>query len=144
MTKTLWILLFFIGNLSICWAEPHMSTSAQDWAIHTWGGGELLKKVFQTLSMIIYGNESNGLSQTFTGILRIGMTIGGFCCICVAFFREKFEPLIKNFFLPGIFIMCCLLVPRTTIHIQDHLIQKSSSSDSSSMTTVEDVPSTLR
>jgi len=136
---------FYILSLLVfcafpCWAGDSHPSHSQDMAIHTWGGGELLQRVFQSISMVIYGNSTSGIDQTFNGILRIGMTIGGFCCICLAFLREKFEPLIKNFFLPCIFIMCCLLVPRTTIYIQDHLAQKASSVKAIPFIKVEKVP----
>src|ERR1700722_8697494 len=133
------LFVLLILSISTCWAGD-FSAQDQNLAIHTWGGGELLEKVFRSISMLIYGNSKHGMDQTFNSILRIGMTIGGFCCICLAFLREKFEPLIKNFFLPGIFIMSCLLVPRTSIFIQDHLAQKASSTKSTPFIIVEDVP----
>lgn len=134
------ILFLFIFGMSTCWASESSSLHDKDLAIHTYGGGELLQRVFQSISMLIYGNSKNGLDQTFNGILRIALAIGGFCCICLAFFREKFEPLIKNFFLPAIAIMSCLLVPRTTVYIQDHLAQKAMSANSPSLFKVEHVP----
>ncbi len=109
-------------------------------AIHTYGGGDLFEKIFRSVSMLIYGNTESGIGKTFNGIVRIALTIGGFCAICLAFFRESFEPLIRNFFLPGLGIISFLLVPRTTVYIQDHLVQYSISTDSSSLKKVEDVP----
>jgi len=137
--KLISILFLMVFGITNCWAGdsvPH----GPEMAIHTWGGGELLQKVFQSISMLIYGNTKSGIDQTFNGILRIGMTVGGFCCICLAFLREKFEPLIKSFFLPGIAIMSCLLVPRTTIYIQDHLAQKAASTQAIAFIKVEHVP----
>jgi conjugal transfer mating pair stabilization protein TraG len=134
------ILLLLVFGISTCWAGEGSVPSDNDMAIHTWGGGELLQRVFQSMSMLIYGNTKSGIDQTFNGILRIGMTVGGFCCICLAFLREKFEPLIKHFFLPGVAVMSCLLVPRTTIYIQDHLAQKTASTTAAAMIKVEKVP----
>ncbi|HNA61928.1 MAG TPA: conjugal transfer protein TraG N-terminal domain-containing protein, partial [Rhabdochlamydiaceae bacterium] len=83
---------------------------------------------------------SSGIDKTFNGILRIVLAVGGFCSICLAFFRSSFEPLFKSFFLTSVAIMCCLLVPRTTVYIQDHLTQKASSPKTVTFTTVDNVP----
>lgn len=133
-------LFFLIGAMAPCWAGEAVPLSDQEMALHTYGGGELLKTVFQWISLLIYGNSSHGIDQTFHGIVRIALTTGGFSAICLAFLREKFEPLIKNFFLPSLVVMCCLLVPRTTLHIQDHLIQKTPTALTSSLITVKNVP----
>lgn len=139
--KTLFfIILFLISGISTCWANDSTAFNDQNAAIHTYGGGELLKNVFNSISMLIYGNSESGIDKTFNGMLRIALTVGGFCCICLAFFREKFEPLIKNFFLPGIVIMNCLLVPRTTVYIQDHLAQKAISDKFEALIPVDHVP----
>lgn len=90
--------------------------------------------------MLIYGNSQTGLGQTFHALVRISLAVGGFCCFCIALFREKIDPLIRNFFLPAIGIMSCLLVPRTTVYIQDHLAQKAASTQAVSFTKVENVP----
>lgn len=133
-------LALLLLSASTCWARDSSFANSQDMAIHTWGGGALLEKVFQSISMLIYGNSKSGIDQTFTSIIRISLSIGGFCAICLAFMREKFEPLIKNFFLPGVIIINCILVPRTTIKIDDHLAQKSSSAKERPMITVEKIP----
>lgn len=141
------IFALFLGflTLSSLSATPHSSIKERKEplshsAIHTYGGGELFEKIFRSLSMLIYGNTESGISKTFNGILRIALTVGGFCAICLAFFRESFEPLLRNFFLPGIGIISFLLVPRTSVYIQDHLVQYSISTDASSLRKVEDVP----
>ncbi len=136
--------LFFLLSLlvlstSTCWGHDIVS-SPTNLAIHTYGGGELLERIFNAISMLIYGNSESGIDKTFNSILRIGLAIGGFCSICLAFFREKFDPLVKNFFLPGIAIMCCILVPRTTVYIQDHFAQKIPSTKAIAFTKVENVP----
>ncbi len=108
--------------------------------VHTYGGGDLLQTVFNALSMTLYGDAKTGLDKTFTSILRLVLSIGGFCCICLAFFREKFEPLIRSFFLPALAITSLLLTPRTTVYIQDHLIQKTASTKETAFTHVSNVP----
>lgn len=139
MNKRHFFIFFLVCGMSTCFAGDTISPDP-DMAIHTWGGGELLQRVFQSVSMLIYGNTTSGLDQTFNGILRIGLSVGGFCCICLAFMREKFEPLIKNFFLPAVTIICVLLVPRTNIYIQDHLAQKAASTKAVPFVKVERVP----
>ena len=130
-----WLLLIFIGAFQICYAsEP------SDTAIHTYGGGDLLAKVFNAISMLIYGNDKGAVSQTFNAILRVALTVGGFSCICLAFLREKFEPLIKCFFLPAVGILSFLLVPQTTVIIQDHLVQKVRDANKPALFTVQHVP----
>lgn len=109
-------------------------------AIHTYGGGESLGSVFRAISMLIYGNSSSGVGKTFGGILRIVLIIGGFAAILLAFSKESFNPLIKGWLLPAIFITGILLVPRKTVYIQDHLIPKSIDSKHSALIKVDDVP----
>jgi|JI10StandDraft_1071094.scaffolds.fasta_scaffold02234_21 conjugal transfer mating pair stabilization protein TraG len=109
-------------------------------AIHTYGGGESLGSVFRAISMLIYGNSSSGVGKTFEGILRIVLIIGGFAAVLLAFSKENFNPLIKGWLLPTLFITGILLVPRKTIYIQDHLIPKSADSKYSALIKVDDVP----
>jgi len=140
--------LLILVIASICFSpveiyanEPRQEiTSEKNIALHTYGGGELFKKVFNAISMLIYGNSSSGIGKTFNGLLRIALVVGGFCVICLAFFREKFEPLIKFYFLPSIAITGFLLVPRTSILIQDHLIEKTPNAFTPSLVKVDNVP----
>lgn len=135
------LLFLFTFALSTCWGSVDFTPmEAKHSAIHTYGGGILLQKVFNSISLLIYGNTKSGIDQTFNSIIRIALTVGGFCCGCIALFREKYEPLIKNFFLPGLGIMCLLLVPRTTVYIQDHLAQKATSTQAIPLIKVENVP----
>ncbi len=135
-----YLVVFMALSTSTCWGQDLSSSSNQNIAIHTYGGGELLERIFNAISMIIYGNTDSGIDRTFNSILRIALAVGGFCSVGVAFFREKFDPLIKNFFLPGVAIMCCLLVPRTTVYIKDHLAQKNPSTKAIAFTKVDNVP----
>ena len=83
--------------------------------IYTHGGGDLLKQVFDAMANLIYGKEKS----TFQAILRIALTIGAFSCLMMAFLRQKFDPLIRNFFLPGLLIVGFLLVPASSMTIKD-------------------------
>lgn len=111
-----------------------------DTAIHTYGGGPLLEKVFNAIAMILYGDAQTGIGKAFNGIVRLSMLIGGFCCACLAFFREKFDPLIKTFFLPAVCIVSCLLIPRTSVLIIDHIGQKTPSAAVWGTKKVDNVP----
>lgn len=136
------ITLFFVitGTVEASDHSRKKDEKKVEFAIHTYGGGELLTKVFDVVAMVIYGHEKTGVGKTFNGIVRIALTIGGFSAICLAFFREKIEPFIKSFFLPGLGIVTCLLVPRTTILIEDHLVQHASTTQLSSVIRVSNVP----
>lgn len=135
------VLLILLLSPSICCASSSLNaTETATSTIHTFGGGELFSKVLNSVAMLVYGNASTGLGKTFLGIIRIALIIGGFSSICLAFFREKIEPLIKQFFFPALGITSLLLVPRTTLYIQDHLAQKSISTEASALIKVENVP----
>ena len=117
----LFTFLFVFLCISSCFGSEPGNTAEKDIAIHTYGGGIFLRAVFNVVAMIIYDQTSGSITGAFNSILRIALTIGGFGCICTAFFNGKFDPIIKNFFLPGVAIMSCVLVPRTTVYIQDHI-----------------------
>lgn len=140
--KTIFILLLVFG-ISTCWGGESAALDDNNLAIHTYGGLQLFQTLFQALSMFIYGINNTGLNSTFIGILRIAMTVGGFCAITMAFTKHSLEPILKNFFLPCTFIMCCVLLPQTSIHIQDHLLEKDPTAKNSSLVTVTKVPFVL-
>lgn len=122
-------------------AESHSEQDlSKDIAIHTYGGGEFFAKVLNAVSMVIYGNAKTGIGKTFNGLLRIVLFLGGFSVICLAFFREKFDPLIRTFFLPAIGITQVLLIPRTDIYIRDHLVDAAPYSLGASLIKVSNVP----
>lgn len=131
--------VFFLFLTPECEAKDKNKKEGE-FAIHTYGGGDLLTRIFNTLAMVIYGNQKTGLGKTFNGVVRIALVIGGFSTVCLAFFREKFEPFIKQFFLPGIGIVTILLVPRTTVTIYDHLVAYDASTQRASVVQVANVP----
>ena len=96
-----------------------------DLRIYTFGGGELFKKVFNTISLLIYGNASNGeIAKSFNAILRLAMAIGAFCAAYTAFSKESFVPIFRSFFLPSLAISGLLIVPRSDVFIHDLLDSK--------------------
>ena len=125
-------------------AEPsqtavHKQSEQPNMAIHTYGGGELLEKVFNSVSMLIYGNSTTGIGKFFNGIIRLALVIGGFACICAAYSKGSLQPIIHNFFFTSLAIIA-LLVPRTTVYIQDHMAQTISTANVSALRKVENVP----
>ncbi|GEM_PF-6275232 len=102
------------------------ASAAYSDTIHTYGAGELLETVFKMISAVLYGSSESGLDQVFKALLRICLTVGAFSAVLMAFFRQRFEPLIRNFLLPGLIIVLFLLIPRTAIEIEDHETSKKS------------------
>jgi hypothetical protein len=45
------------------------------------------------------------------------LTVGAFSALLIAFFRQKFEPLIRSFLIPSLIIVGFLLIPRTSVEI---------------------------
>lgn len=134
MKKGLALLIFLVAA-SYAHAAGAPVPASDPSAIHTYGGGDLLEKVFTAIGEILYGKGSSKMGGTFNLLLRLSLTIGAFCCVCLAFFRQKFDPLIRSFFLPGLAIVGLLLTPTTKIAIIDH-----SAEDPKPKTVNQDVP----
>ncbi len=100
-------LLFSLCIASVAFGDP----------IHTLGSGELLDQVFKAISKILYGDNSNKLGATFHALIKISLTVGAFSALLIAFFRQKFEPLIRSFLIPSLIIVGFLLIPRTSVEI---------------------------
>lgn len=113
-----WFFVLFFGVADGVFAAETSSLSGSEAVIHTFGGGELLGKTFAAVGKILYGASGEG--STFQLLLRLALTIGAFCAVCVAFFRQQFEPLIRSFFLPGLAICALFLAPTTSVAILDH------------------------
>jgi conjugal transfer mating pair stabilization protein TraG len=101
------LLLFSLSIASVAFGDP----------IHTHGNGELLEQVFKAISKILYGDSSNKLEATFNALIKISLTVGAFSALLIAFFRQKFEPLIRSFLIPSLIIVGFLLIPRTSVEI---------------------------
>ena len=122
-------------------SQPAIQKQAEqpNMAIHTYGGGELLEKVFNSVSMLIYGNSTTGIGKFFNGIIRLALIIGGFACICAAYSKGSLQPIIHNFFLTSLGVIS-LLVPRSTVYIKDHMAQVVSTANMPALRKVENVP----
>ena len=85
--------------------------------IVTYGGGEILTKIFQAISMI-FNNGEDGIMRP---LMVICASLGGFYALTRAFFSSSFEALILHYYFPLLVIGSCFLVPTTTVHIEDVL-----------------------
>ena len=136
--KKYWpILIFLFCLLSIpleAGVEKLASCDQSDFIIHTWGGGPLLAKVFDAISVLMYGETG------YKGLLMLGLTVGGFAACLVALSKGSFESLISHWFFPAILICGVILAPRDKIIIKDHLMSKSASEQFGSVWVVKDVP----
>ncbi|MCY3974448.1 MAG: conjugal transfer protein TraG N-terminal domain-containing protein [Simkaniaceae bacterium] len=108
--------------------------------VHTYGGSPLLKKTFEGVSAIVYGNQTKGIGATFNAILRIATVIGCFCALMATFGAGRFEGFARSWLFTALFIFGILSVPRMTIHIDDGLAQKSGDTRLAKIERVDHVP----
>mgnify|MGYP001952483092 FL=1 len=106
--------------------------------IHTYGGGALLEKVFNAISMLMYGKSG------FSGILKFCAIIGGFGALIIAMAKGSWEALLTNWFFPAILIFCVIMAPTDTIYIKDHLVPKAGSTTERPVYKVDNVPFFLK
>ncbi|MGE3556320.1 MAG: conjugal transfer protein TraG N-terminal domain-containing protein [Candidatus Obscuribacterales bacterium] len=85
--------------------------------IVTYGGGEVLEKVFNAIAMLMNGHSGD----FFRPILLITATIGGIWALGKAFFSGSVSSLISRYFLPVLMVFGLLCVPTTSVHIEDVL-----------------------
>jgi conjugal transfer mating pair stabilization protein TraG len=90
---------------------------SQSLTVVTYGGGEILTKVFQTVAML-FNNGENGIMRP---LMVICASLGGFYALMKAIFSFSFETLILRYYFPFIVLGSCFLIPTTTIHIEDVL-----------------------
>lgn len=85
--------------------------------IVTYGGGEILTKIFQTMAMLFNGGQESFVRP----LLVICASLGGFYAISKAFFSLTIEGVVLHYFFPLLVIGSCFLIPTTTVHIEDVL-----------------------
>jgi len=86
--------------------------------IHTYGGGEILEKVFNAIAMLF--NSSGGIVQPIAIIVAL---VAGIWAIARAFFSSP-EQFMSKYFLPLITIPAIFMIPTSTVHIEDVLTNK--------------------
>lgn len=128
--------LLLIGLMTLCLGTGSLEAlpTQPDIMVHTWGGGALLQKVFNAVSVLLYGKTG------FNGLLMFCGLIGGLGALIMAFAKGSWEPLITNWFLPAIVISCLVLAPKDKLYIQDHLVPKAGSELEQPIYAVENVP----
>jgi len=87
----------------------------------TYGGGEILKNIFNAIAMLLNGG-SGGLLQP---LLVITISIGSVWALSKAFFSGSAQSFLSQFLLPLIAIVGLLLTPTTSVHIEDILKDRS-------------------
>lgn len=107
--------------------------------IHTYGGGALLEKVFNAISLLMYGKNGG-----YKGIMMFCGLIGGFSAIIFAFSKGSWEPLITHWFFPACFIFFIIMAPKSSVIIQDHLVPKAGSTTEQVVYKVDNVPLALK
>ncbi len=86
-------------------------------SIMTYGGGEILQKIFQAISMLFNGGQG-GLMRP---LMVICASFGGFYAIAKALFNPCYETFFIRYFFPLLVIGTLFLIPTTTVHIEDVL-----------------------
>jgi conjugal transfer mating pair stabilization protein TraG len=80
--------------------------------IYTYGGGEILKNVFNSIAILSGG----GL---FHSLMIIALSCGAFWAIVKIFFSSQVEAFFLRFFFPSLAITGLLMLPKTNVKIED-------------------------
>jgi conjugal transfer mating pair stabilization protein TraG len=80
--------------------------------IYTYGGGDILRKVFDSLAILTSGGM-------FQSLVMIGLICGAFWAIVKCFFSPRLETFFLKFLLPALAVTSLLMLPRTKVHIED-------------------------
>lgn len=88
-----------------------------DLSIVTYGGGEILKSVFEAISQLM----SNGQQGMVWPFAIIAVSIGGVWAIAKAFFSSNIDALFTHYILPLIAIPTLLMIPTSSVKIEDVL-----------------------
>lgn len=89
---------------------PHLT-------VVTYGGGEILTKIFQAIAMF-FNNGEEGIVRP---LMVICASLGGLYALTKAFFSSSFETLVLRYYFPLLVIGSCFLIPTATVHIEDVL-----------------------
>jgi conjugal transfer mating pair stabilization protein TraG len=89
-----------------------------DMSIVTYGGGEILKNVFNALA-ILFNGDSGGIIQP---VCVVSASVGALIALTRAFFNKS--SMISTYFIPLVVVSGILTIPSTTIVIEDVVTQK--------------------
>jgi len=87
-----------------------------DYVIYTYGGGEILWKIFNGLSLFFHSD-----SAYLTGVVKLSLIIGGFWAALRAIYGGNMGILARDYFIPAYLILNLLLLPKTSVHIVDEV-----------------------
>lgn len=87
----------------------------------TYGGGEVLKNIFDAIAMLLNGSNGGFLRP----LLLISVSIGTLWAIIKAFFSNSAQSFLSQFIIPLIAIVGILLIPTSSVHIEDVLKDRS-------------------
>lgn len=83
--------------------------------IYTYGGGEILHKIFNGIAMLM-NNNGGGIARP---LMIIFISIASLWALTKAFFSSSAEVLLSKYFFPVLAIAGIFLVPTKTVRIQD-------------------------
>lgn len=83
----------------------------------TYGGGEILKTIFDAVAMCMNGKQGGFIQPIMTTTL----SIGGIWAISKAFFSSSVQPLLAQFLFPVLAIVGIFMIPTASVHIEDIL-----------------------
>ncbi|NGX62335.1 MAG: hypothetical protein K940chlam9_01832 [Chlamydiae bacterium] len=87
----------------------------------TYGGGEILRNIFNALAMLLNGQGGGFLRP----LLLITISIGSVWAVSKALFSNSAQAFLSQFLIPLIAIVGLLLTPTTSVHIEDILKDRS-------------------
>ncbi|XAF73037.1 conjugal transfer protein TraG N-terminal domain-containing protein [Orientia tsutsugamushi] len=87
-----------------------------DYVIYTFGGGDLLWRVFNGIGRIFASN-----SEYFTPVGHLALTIGGIWAATRAIFRGNIGIFAMEWFFTSIFIFTLLFAPKSTVWLKDEV-----------------------
>ncbi len=85
-------------------------------AIYTYGGGEIIWKVFNGIVMM-----TKSESPYFTNVIYVSALVGTVLAVARALPGGQLGMLTKTWFIPTYIILSLLLVPKTTVDIIDYV-----------------------
>jgi len=92
---------------------------SSDIEIITYGGGDLLRGVFNAISMLFYGRSEH--ANIVQPLCTISAMIGGAWGISKCFFQSYTDAFFTKYFLPLLAVPTLLIVPKADVHIIDRL-----------------------
>lgn len=92
-----------------------------DLTVVTYGSGEVLKNVFNSVAMLMNGQDGDLLRP----LMIVSASIGAVWVAVKAMFSGSAEALVSRYFLPLLAVTGILMVPTTTVTIEDILQQRS-------------------